>query len=105
MARRCWRDVAPEAAQNMLDDLRVVDVRTFDETNGPLAALDAAEVVPLPTIVSAMKAWQHDEPLLVVCRSGKRAQLACQALCAAGFSEVYNLAGGMMAWHERGLPC
>jgi len=44
------------------------------------------------------------KPIVVVCRSGARSANACAMLGKQGFSEVYNLAGGMIAWQKGKLP-
>lgn len=41
-----------------------------------------------------------DKELIIYCRSGGRSGMACDMLTAAGFKNVYNLEGGMMAWQE-----
>lgn len=46
----------------------------------------------------------RDEPMVVVCRSGNRSSTACALLSKQGFTQVYNLAGGMMAWQNNNLP-
>lgn len=42
--------------------------------------------------------------VIVVCRSGTRATLAAATLMDLGFTDVVNLAGGMNAWKQAGLP-
>jgi rhodanese-related sulfurtransferase len=42
--------------------------------------------------------------VIVYCRSGARAALACATLEDMGFRSVANLAGGFVAWREAGLP-
>lgn len=41
-----------------------------------------------------------DQELVVYCRSGKRSGMAQQLLQQAGFSNVRNLEGGMLAWMD-----
>jgi len=41
-----------------------------------------------------------DQELVVYCRSGKRSGMAQQLLRQAGFSNVRNLEGGMLAWMD-----
>jgi rhodanese-related sulfurtransferase len=45
-----------------------------------------------------------EKPIVVCCASGNRSSSACGALRKAGFQRVYNLAGGIGAWTEAGLP-
>ena len=44
------------------------------------------------------------KPIIVSCRSGAQSAGACTQLRKAGFDEVYNLKGGMMAWQAASLP-
>lgn len=44
------------------------------------------------------------KPIIINCRSGASSSLACGQLRKAGFEEVYNLRGGIMAWESAGLP-
>ena len=42
--------------------------------------------------------------VIVYCRSGVRASLACATLLDMGYENVANLEGGFAAWQEAGLP-
>ena len=99
-----YREIAPDGAAAHLAELRVVDVRQPDEFTGPLGHIPGAELVPLATITDAARSWPRDEALLVVCRSGARSASASAQLAGAGFTRVYNLAGGMTAWNAHALP-
>ncbi|MBI4259287.1 MAG: rhodanese-like domain-containing protein, partial [Actinobacteria bacterium] len=44
-----------------------------------------------------------DRPVVLVCRSGNRSELAALMLQARGF-EAYNLAGGVEEWSALDLP-
>ncbi|MGV9372992.1 rhodanese-like domain-containing protein [Micromonospora tulbaghiae] len=43
------------------------------------------------------------QPIITVCRSGRRSAAAAARLRAAGLT-AYNLTGGMQAWAAAGLP-
>lgn len=45
-----------------------------------------------------------EQPVVVVCRSGHRSGMACALLGKQGFTQAYNLAGGIMAWQKANLP-
>ena len=45
-----------------------------------------------------------EKPVIVTCRSGARSGSACRALKNAGFTQVYNLKGGVGAWSQANLP-
>jgi|SRR5450755_4427778 rhodanese-related sulfurtransferase len=44
--------------------------------------------------------WK-DQELICYCRSGNRSGQACMILEMAGFKNVKNLSGGMLAWQNR----
>jgi rhodanese-related sulfurtransferase len=44
--------------------------------------------------------WK-DQEVICYCRSGNRSGQACMILETAGFTNVKNLSGGMMAWQDR----
>ena len=54
--------------------------------------------------VMGMQYGNPENPLLVSCRSGARAALACATLKMMGFENVANLEGGFGAWQAAGLP-
>ena len=47
---------------------------------------------------------QKDKPFFVYCASGGRSSAAAELMIQKGFSEVYNLEGGIGAWMRAGLP-
>jgi adenylyltransferase/sulfurtransferase len=68
-----------------------------------------APLVPLGQLPDRIRELPvaKDEEIIVHCRSGSRSQKAALELKAAGFSNVKNLAGGILAWADkidRSLP-
>lgn len=45
-----------------------------------------------------------DQAIAVTCASGHRSAAASEWLVAQGYRQVYNLQGGLMAWHSAGYP-
>lgn len=41
--------------------------------------------------------------IIVFCRSGVRASLACATLKTLGFTDVANMTGGISTWRDAGL--
>ncbi len=91
----------PTAAQ-LQGDMRVIDVREPHEFQGELGHIEGAENVPMGQCEAASKGWDRQQPLLVVCRSGRRSREICEQLVAHGFDHVTNLRGGMLDYRERG---
>lgn len=44
-----------------------------------------------------------DRALAVICLTSHRSPIAANALLKAGFSQVFNISGGMMEWQRLGL--
>lgn len=86
------------------EDALVLDVREPAEyakghilgaKNTPLADLERR----LPELAK-FKA----RPVIVLCESGNRATNAIGILRRNGFDRAFNLAGGLAAWQQAGLP-
>lgn len=45
-----------------------------------------------------------DREVIVICASGERSLRACERLIRGGGRSVFNLEGGVNAWHRDGLP-
>lgn len=99
-----YRDLDPAALAGFGGTVAMVDVREPHEFTGELGHVAGSRLVPLATVVDAARDWPRDDELVLICRSGNRSGRAAQALAAAGFTRVMNLAGGMLAWNAAGLP-
>ena len=45
-----------------------------------------------------------DRPVYVICNSGNRSRSGAKILVDLGYTQVFNVAGGMQAWLRAGLP-
>ena len=45
-----------------------------------------------------------ERPIIISCRSGAQSSQSCSQLRKQGFTEVYNLRGGILAWQSANLP-
>jgi len=98
------REATVDAVRDDLDAYRVIDVREAHEFQGPLGHVEGAAFHPLGTLPEALSGSDTGERLLLVCRSGKRSLRACELLQEAGFADVTNLEGGMIAWNQASFP-
>lgn len=81
------------------DDFVLIDVREPGEHQGFNIG---GQLVPLgvfPQTIPKMDALK-DEEIIVYCRSGMRSATAQYMLLQAGFKNVRNLIGGVLAWQE-----
>lgn len=81
---------------------RIIDVRPMEEI--AQGTVPKAEALPLHILPARMQEMSREEKLVMVCRSGARSAQACMFLQQQGFSNVYNLRGGMMGWVQSGFP-
>lgn len=65
--------------------------------------LPGGKLIPLGELMDSLKKMQKDKPIIVHCASGMRSRMAAQLMTGMGFKEVYNLEGGINAWHGRKL--
>ena len=88
------------AASQTID---LVDVRTPVEFQSVHAT--NARSVPLDTIspqaVIDSKTTHSDEPIYLICKMGGRSAKAVALMRAEGFTDVWNLAGGLDAYRAR----
>jgi rhodanese-related sulfurtransferase len=98
--------VDPLGATTLINqkDAAVVDVRpTADFAKGHIINAVNIPMNGLKNQTAALNKFK-DKPVIVTCRSGSQSQAACHFLRKAGFPEVYNLRGGVLAWESANLP-
>jgi rhodanese-related sulfurtransferase len=84
--------------------LQLIDVRTPEEfAAGHIPGAVNIPYDELPTRLHELEGLQAEE-LVVYCRTGRRAKIAEDALREAGFQNVRDLAGHMVAWTAASYP-
>ena len=91
----------PIAVHDQLSDLQIVDVREQYEWDA--GHIDGAAHVVLNDLMGGAGTFEEDKPVVAVCRSGNRSELATLMLKARGL-DAYNMEGGMEAWDRANLP-
>ena len=97
-------EIEPRALEEVAPKVQIVDVRENSEFTGSLGHVRGAQLVPLGELQARASEIARDKPVVVVCRSGARSAQALVLLQKAGFSDVANLAGGMLRWRAEGHP-
>ncbi|TDO21370.1 rhodanese-like domain-containing protein [Pedobacter duraquae] len=83
------------------EDFQLIDVReTFEYETSNLEG----ENIPLGGILIESDKISTDKPVIMQCRSGKRSAAAVMQLEQLGFTNLYNLKGGILAWAEAYDP-
>jgi rhodanese-related sulfurtransferase len=102
-----WQTVDVQAADDALSadaQAQLVDVREpeeWAETGVPAGAV----LIPLGELQSRAAAeLDAARPVYVLCRTGNRSQTGSDILVGMGFTDVFNVDGGIVAWTAAGLP-
>ena len=96
-------DISPESLYSNGFEGLILDVRSAEEfaeghVPGALNVPHSEIASHLATLGSIQK------PVLVYCRSGRRAGIALETLTNLGFEQLYHLDGDMQAWQSESLP-
>lgn len=83
--------------------LQLIDVRSAEEFEQD-GKIEGARLIPLPALSSRMSDISKETPVAVICRSGSRSHVAAEMLARAGYTNVFNVQGGMIAWRRAGYP-
>lgn len=94
---------AAGAADLMAAGALMVDIREADEWEE--VRIPGAIFKPLSEINGWFEELPRDRTVILQCRSGNRSAMAAAALMReADMNNVVNLTGGIIAWHQAGLP-
>ena len=94
------QEITPQSAFEEISSGRAVgiDVRESQEWE----AGHAENVIWNPMSAFDFDALPTGKPLIFICRSGNRSGQVADSV-AAQIENVFNMVGGMKAWHEAGL--
>lgn len=98
-----YQDITPDSVKNWIDsenNLVILDVRELYEFES-YGRIPHAINLPWNSGVldTAYTQLSVEDTIIVVCRSGNRSKQASNFLDGKGFQHVYNMLGGMDAWH------
>jgi glyoxylase-like metal-dependent hydrolase (beta-lactamase superfamily II) len=102
---RATRRLSPERAANDIGEPHgalAIDVRAPSELSA--RAIAGARPMPLTRLKDQLTALPKDRPLIVFCAGGYRSSIAASLLARHGFADVSEIAGGITAWENAGLP-
>ena len=101
---QAYTDISPDELATMLEDKDFVFINTHIPYEGEIEQTDlflpydeaAALVDQLPSDKTAK--------IVVYCRSDRMSRIAADEWAAAGYTNLFNLEGGFVAWEEAGYP-
>ena len=95
-------EIQPRVLEEHQGPVQILDVREPDEFTGPLGHIPGAILIPLAEVSARSGELSKERPIVAVCRAGSRSAQAIAMLRKAGFTELANLAGGMLRWRADG---
>ncbi|HDP89839.1 MAG TPA: rhodanese-like domain-containing protein [Thioalkalivibrio sp.] len=101
-----YQIITPNDAVRLMNqgDALILDVREDNEVRQGF--IEGAKHIPLGVLAKRIDeiSGSKGKPVIAYCRSGNRSASACSILTKAGFENVHNLKGGVMAWSQANLP-
>lgn len=82
----------------------ILDVRTPEEWAGGIIEGAKKQNFYEDNFAEQLQSLPKDQPVYVYCAAGGRSSEAAKIMSEMGFSEIYNLDGGMGRWNAQGLP-
>ena len=97
-------NVTPQELQSMLSDDDFLLVNVYAGDMGEIEDTDL--FIPYDQIAGRQGELpsQRDSEIVLYCRSGRSSAIAATTLVGLGYTDVWNLDGGMIAWEEAGYP-
>lgn len=97
-------DVATFSTAISKENVQLIDVRTEEEwQEGHLKNAQRFEINN-PNWDEQIATLDKTKPVYVYCAKGVRSARSAKQLKKAGFTEIYDLDGGIIAWKEAGKP-
>lgn len=98
-----YKNVTPKELNTMLKDKGFVLVNVHIPFAGDIAGTDLS--IPYDQIEQDVSQFPTDKNAKIVlyCRSGHMSQIAAEKLVSLGYTNVWNLKGGMADWEKDGF--
>tara|TARA_B110000014_G_C19822107_1_gene426504 strand:+ start:193 stop:519 length:327 start_codon:yes stop_codon:yes gene_type:complete len=78
------------------EDFILLDVRENKELE--ICKIEQALHIPMGVIPAHLNEIDFDKPIIIMCKSGGRSAQVCHYLNERGYSNIYNLRGGITSW-------
>ena len=94
LAPDAWAELQEQTLESV-----ILDVRTEEEfESGYIKGALNMDIRGGADFLASIESLDKSKSYFVYCRSGARSGQACQLMSQMGFSAVYNLDGGVLAW-------
>jgi phage shock protein E len=99
-----YREVSVNRLQEMLEDKDFTFINVHIPFEGDIPNTDLS--IPYNQIENNLELLPANKEAKIVlyCRSDRMSTIAARELVELGYSNIWNVAGGMVAWERAGLP-
>jgi phage shock protein E len=99
-----YTEISVKGLQSMLDNKDFTFVNVHIPYEGDIPNTDIS--IPYNEIEANLDMLPADKNAQIVlyCRSDRMSTIAAEKLVGLGYTNVWNLTGGMVAWERAGLP-
>jgi rhodanese-related sulfurtransferase len=80
----------------------LLDVREPHEV--ALCAISHAHCIPMTTVPQRLDDIPQDQPIVCICHHGGRSMRVAQFLAGQGYTQIFNLTGGIDLWAQHVEP-
>ena len=103
VASGSYKNVTPKDLNTMLKDKDFLLVNVHIPFAGNIASTDLS--IPYDTIEQNLSQLPADKNAKIVlyCRSGHMSEIAAEKLVSLGYTNIWNLKGGMIDWEKEGF--
>ena len=100
------KDVDSAEALQLINHKNAIILDVREESEYKSGHLLNSKWIPLGKLAERIGELERyrEQSIVVVCRSGQRSASACAALGKQGFTQAYNLSGGVIGWQKSNLP-
>ena len=105
-ATRKHKTVSPNEAVVIMNDDQTIVVDVREPPEFAEGHIEGARNIPLGKIDERFGELEShkNKPIIVNCQSGTRSLAAGKKLTKLGFTQVYEMKGGIFAWKDQNLP-
>ena len=98
-----YKNVTPKELNTLLKDKDFVLVNVHIPFAGSIAGTDLS--IPYDQIEQNVSQLPSDKnaKLVLYCRSGHMSQIGAEKLVSLGYTNIWNLKGGMVDWEKEGF--
>lgn len=99
-----YQNITPVELSTMLKNKDFVFINVHIPFAGDIANTDLSipyDQIGTPENLSQLPV-DKKEKIVLYCRSGRMSEIAASELVSLGYTNIWNLAGGMVAWEQAG---